>query len=238
VDKPYDLKDWAARTTRGRQIFNFRYRMRDRDVRGWRLLKNVLMPPAQRATETIYLWKRDDQDDRALVRISIAELDDWRSAQRRLQETLGNCMRPAIPHGTGKLALIGDVNVVARDPQSDAPAALLFTRGNICVSVNSVGEVNIDVSKIASGIDRALAEPPSGAAQQKQRSVVKAPKSVTARAKKRVSLIKALSKSVPADSWLKIIAEDGEVSKKGDSLVYESPESGKKRMGIYAMRVG
>jgi hypothetical protein len=115
---------------------------------------------------------------------------------------------------------------------------VLFTRGNICVSINSVGEVNIDVSRIASGIDRALADPPSDAEQQKRRSVVNAPRSVTARARQRVSLIKALSKSVPADSWLKIIAEDGEVSKKGDSLLYKSLASGRKRVGFYATRVG
>jgi len=233
---PYDLKAWADQTTRGRQVFNFRYRMRDRDIPGWTLLKVVAMPQAKRAVETVYLWRQNELGDRTLARVSIAELDSWRGAQSRLRETLGDCMRPAIPPGTGKLAQIGDVNLTARDPQSDVAAAVWFVRGNLRVSVASVGEVNIDVSEIAARIDRALAQAPSKAAAVKRRVAVTAPKTVIVRARQRVPLIKALSKSVPANSWLKIIVPDGDISKQDDSLVYVSPEGGKKQIGVYATR--
>ena len=73
-------------------------------------------------------------------------------------------MRTDIPRVTGKLAKLGDVVFVGRDPVTDIPAAITFTRGNVRVSVASVGGRNIDVLEIAAKMDHFLSDTPTKAA--------------------------------------------------------------------------
>jgi hypothetical protein len=232
-----DKLNEADQTTLGRRVFNYQYQMRGRDLRGWTLVKAVHIQQVTDAAETVYVWQAKDPADHALVRVEITERHTWRQAQRQLSETLTHCMRPAIPRGTGPLSSIGDVNFSSRDPESDAPAAILFARGNVCVSVNSVGDVAVDVSVVADSIDRALTKVAAKSDVDKRRRPARAPASVVAKTKQRVVLIETLSESVPEGAWLKVVAPDGELTRKADALIYSPAEGGNKRI-IYAMREG
>jgi hypothetical protein len=232
----YDVQEWAAATTRGRHVFNHNYRLLGGEFRGWELLKVVAMKTGQVPDEKVYLWSSKGDPGRDMVRVGIVERSVWRLAQERLRDELANSMRPDIPRGTGTSAKLGDVSFVSRDPQSDVPAAISFTRGNVCVLVNSVGERNVDVSELATRLDRLLNEPPAEAKVEKWRVRVRLPKAVVAKAEEAHVLIKNLEAAARRGEWLKIIAPDGELTRRDNALIYVSPKGGKRRINIFEFR--
>lgn len=236
MNASYDKEEWAATTTRGRQVFNFRCRLTGDEVKGWKLLKTVTMRQRRDIVEKVYLWVSKADPKEEIVRVSITERDNWRLAQESLYERLTQCMRPDIPKGTKELAQIGDVNFVSREPRTDSAGAIIFTRGNLCVSVSTAGEKNVDVSEIAASLDWRLNEPPTKAEAGKSWVRARVPKSVTIRARKPAILIDNLPKAAPRDAWLQVIVPDGELRRKRDALIYVSPEPGKKRVSAFAVR--
>jgi hypothetical protein len=232
----YNVEEWAARTSLGRRVFNYNYRMFGRELRGREMLKEVTMQEGPGVAENVYLWQGQRDQGEDLVRIGVAELDNWRSAQERLLQELTQSMRPEIPRGTGKLAKLGDVSFVARDPKSDIPAAISFTRGNVCVSVRSVGEKDVDVSDVAATLDRTLSEPPTKAALERGLARKRTPVAVDLKADEAYVLLENLPKAAPRGEWLKVIAPDGELGRTGDALVFVSPQGGKKRIATFAVK--
>ena len=190
----------------------------------------------RRLSEITYLWQNTDAPDRELVRVNVLETADWQAAQKHLLVILHHCMRPDLPRGTGKLAMLGDIEFVARAPRSDLPAAIQFVRGNIVISVNSVGSVTIDVSNMAAIIDLVLTEPPTSVPFLREWAKLELPKTVTAKRKGALPLVKDLT--TIGDRWLKVMTPDGELRRKGDSLVYITPQPGTKRVQIFSILIG
>jgi hypothetical protein len=234
MDTPYAVEEWADGATRN--VFNYNFRLLGGEFRGWELLKVVAMKTGQVPDEKVYLWKSKGDPGRDMVRVDIAERSDWRLAQERLRDELANSMRPDIPRATGTLAKLGDIIFVSRDPLSDVPAAISFTRGNVCVLVNSVGASNTDVSELAARLDGLLSKPPAKAEVKRRRVRVRAPKAVAVKAAKAHVLIKNLRAVVPRGEWFKIIAPDGELTRKGNALIYVSPQDGKRSISIFEFK--
>lgn len=228
----YDVKAWARETTTGRRLFNYNFHLVGRDVAEWELVKTVPMHRDDTLVETTYLWQRKSAPDR-LIRISVSELADWRAAQDRLLDLLNHAMRPDIPRGADKLAEIGDIQYVARATPSDIPGGIQFARGNVAVAVDSVGSVIVDVSGIAAGVDQQLVEPTS-ASPARAKSMKPSTQTVAGKAKVDVTVISDLR--TRAKEWIKVIAPDGELRRKGNTLVYTSPRAGRKSIKILAAR--
>ncbi len=231
----YDVEEWAAGTIRGRQVFNYNYGLSGKEIRGWKLLEVVTMQAGPDASEKVYLWQSNSDPDHALIRVDITERADWRLAQQSLHQSLLHSMRPDIPRGTKRLAQLGDINFVGREPQTDVVAGLSFTRGNVYVSVRSAGEKSVDVSGIAAYLDGALSEPPAPRELEKEKAQAITPKVVAVKTDEAYVLIKSLQKATPSGGWLKIIVFDGELSRKGDALLYVSDQGGKKRVEGFAI---
>src|SRR5688500_10960725 len=106
MDTSYDVEEWADETVRGRRIYNYHFRMDGGELRGWKLVKTVVLASGEGAEEKAYLWQSKAVPEEELVRIDIAELPDWQSAHKRLLESLNQCMRPAVPRGTNRLAAL------------------------------------------------------------------------------------------------------------------------------------
>jgi len=228
----YDKDEWAAGTTRGRQVFNFGYRLTGSEFKGWKLLKTVLMQDGRDLIEKVYLWASGSDPKHEMLRVSITERYYWKLAQETLHQYLMECMRPDIPKGAKNLAQLGDVNYVTREPRTNIAGAIVFTRGNVCVSVSNAGEKNVDVSEMAAVLERALSQPSAKAGKRQVR--VRIPEWVDVTARKPVVLVERLPEAVPRRGWLKIIVPDGELRRKGDALIYVSPEGGKKRVSAFA----
>jgi len=237
VQTPYKVEEWAAETSHGRRIFNAGFRLRGNELRGWRLLKSVPMETARGDGELAYVWQGLEAAGRELLRIGIAELPDWRLAQQRLLEELETSMRPEIPRGTGSLRRLGDLVFVAREPGSDLPAAITFARGNLCISVRSVGDRTVDVSHVAERLDQAISRPPTRTELARER--VEAQSLV--RTARELGEEREIIKSIVGASrggWLKIIASDGELRRQGASLIHVSAAAGPTRIETFLVRLG
>ena len=236
MESQYDIKAWAGETTVGRRIFNYNFRMLGREFSGWQLLKSVQMHKDRSLSEMTYLWQRKDAPEQQLVSVNVAELPDWRAAHRHLHRMLEHTMRPDLPRGNSSLLAVGDIEFVAREPQSDVPAAVQFTRGNLVVAVSSVGSVTVDVSETAAIVDKILSTPPTKVPSLRPLARLRAPRAVQARARVGASLVKNLKKI--GDTWLNVTVPDGEVKRSGDALVYLTPRPGKKSVQIVSVRTG
>lgn len=234
TESAYNLEEWGVATTTGRHIFNYNYRMTRTDLKGWELVNTVEAESEPGVTEKIYVWEKVGSKGQELARVCISEHDDWRTAQAQLRKHLLHSMRTNIPRGSGKLAALGDVNFVGQPNGSRVVAATFFTRGNVTVTVSSAGNKTVvDVSKIASMLDRSLSEPPE---QQKIKTGLAerlAPKSVKVKKQGTATVIEKLPEPVPRSGWLKIVAPDGELRREGDSVIYLSPQAGEKRIRQY-----
>jgi hypothetical protein len=194
------------------------------------------MQDNDRIREKVYLWQNKAAGEQELVRVGVIELEDWRQAQQQLNTVLRYCMRPEIPRGTGKLASLGDVSFVGREADSDIPAAIFFTRGNVCVTASSVGEKSVDVSEIALGLDHALNGLGEKRTLLKIRSLrSRAPihKAIKVKARETKTVMEYLPREAPEGVWLKVVAPDGELRRTGNALVYVSLKSGKKSIATY-----
>jgi hypothetical protein len=235
METQYDVKGWAEETSVGRRVFNYNFHMSGGELAGWQLVKTVPMHADRQVTETTYLWQSEDAPGRHVVRVNIAALANWRAAQKHLVTMLAHTMRPDLPRASGALAAVGDIEFVARMPETDVPAAVLFARGNIAVAVNSVGSVAVDVSDIAETVDRLLTESPAKLPPSVRRSATRlSPKVVDVKKKDGVMLVKSLRKT--GDLWLKVIASDGELHRKADALVYKSAQPGRRAVEIFSIR--
>jgi hypothetical protein len=230
----YDVTEWARQTTLGRRVFNYNYRMQGHELRGWELVKQTTMQEGPQVTERIYLWQRKGSGGRELIRIGVQELHDWRLALQQLKTQLDHSMRPEIPRGEGRTQ-IGDVSLAADAPKSRAVAAVSFARGNLCVVVASVGTKDVDVAGVAQQLDAAFTELPAKKSLKDPAQSLKR-KAVAAKANANTPLIERLSEAAPGAGWLKVIAPDGELSRDGDSLVYRTPEGGRKQIAIFTVR--
>jgi hypothetical protein len=237
MNTQYNSQEWAAETTRGRHLFNYNFRLLGREFKVWQLRKAEPMQEDAGGTEYVYLWQGQRDHEREMVRVTVKEQTSWRLAQKRLREQLNNCMRPDIPRGTGEYASLGDISFVSRDPQTGVPGAIFFTRGNVFLSVDSVGEGNIDVSEFAITLDRALSEPPARSARQKRPAGKHTAKMLKLKmGESRV--VTKLQKPAPDGPWLKVIAPDGELSRRGDALSFTSLQAGEKAIDIYVTNPG
>ncbi len=226
MEMSYNLEEWAAATTRGRHIFNYNYHMWGNEIRGWELVKSVTMGNPVALRQTVYMWERKRNREQEIVRIDVVELDNWRNAQYQLLDQLRHSMRPDIPQGSGRLGKIGDVNFLAEE--SDVVAALSFSRGNMTVSIISVGNKPVNVSTIASRIDQDFNEPPKDEDVKRQLVELVAMPAVQVEKDVRTTLIETLPEPVARSGWLKIIAPDGELRRENNTIVYVSDQAGEK----------
>lgn len=237
MESQYDPKEWANRTARGRHIFNAGFRLVGTDLRGWRLIKTVPMETSRGEGEFAFIWSRGEPK-RFMVRVSTAELPNWRAAHRRLLEDLRASMRSDIPEGTGELAALGDVSYVGRDPETDTPASISFTRGNVHVTVRSVGDQTVGVGDIALRIDRMLNERPRKAQVRSQRTRAASIKVGERQARRPYRVVRNLPRTVGRDGWLQLIAPDGELRRDGNAIIYTAGKPGPKILESFLRRRG
>jgi len=230
----YNAEEWARKTIEGRQVYNYNYTLSGKEIKDWHLIKVVDLNESKEQVARAYIFETPDNPKKEMMRVDITETYSWRSAQANLYKHLTESMRREIPHGTKELSKVGDVNFVGRAPESDIPVFISFTKGNLFISINSVGDKDINVSSIAIIVDEILGEIPTKSKIAKQKIRVLKPTQVVLKANKETVLIKSLKKAAPRGAWVKIIVSDGELSRRGDTLIYVSDKEGKKQVNIFS----
>ena len=236
MDSRYDLSEWAERTNLGRRILNIGYRLVSSDLKGWKLIKTVPMETNRSEGELAYVWVGNDDPDRSMIRVATAEFPDWGAAHERLLEDLRASMRSDIPPGTGELAALGDVNYVARDPETDVPASISFTRGNVMVTVRSVGDRTVAVGDVAVRIDRSLSRRPRRRQETRGQGKTVSITIGVRRAQDSHVLFKSLDLAAPRGSWLQIIAPEGELRRENEAVIYTADSPGEMTIETFLRR--
>ena len=231
----YDTEQWAAEVIEGRRIFNAGFRMLPDDLPDWEFVKSVPIETSREDSELVHMWQRGD--GRELLRIQVAELADWNQALERLREDLQMSMRSDIPRATGALGKLGDIAFGARTPETDVPAAVTFVRGNIFVSVRSVGDRAADASPVAVWLDEALSIPPRRGAPKGKQGTRRSIEAKPRKAGQEQIIVESVADAT-AEGWLKVLAADGELRRRGDSLIYVSGSAKPTRVELFTRRSG
>jgi hypothetical protein len=234
MNATYDPARWATETKLGRRLFNFNFRLTGEEMRGWELVNVTSAEPQSGAPERIYLFQRSKAARETLLRVDIVERENWRGAQERLQTTLLHCMHPELPRGKGDLSRTGDVCYVGEQTKAEPASSAFFTRGNLFVSVTSVGEAPVDVVPLAKKLDDLLSDIPKqakGATAAKERSPHVQLKDVIAG--EAVAVVESLEAVKAEGEWLKVVAPDGELRRENDKLVYVPEQGGTKSVSRY-----
>jgi hypothetical protein len=200
---------------------------------GWQLVKTTVMPHEQGVEEKIYLWEPKKDPDVRKVRISVIESAYWRHAQQHLATQLEHCMNSDMPRGKGKSGGIGDIQFLGQVLKTTSVSQVFFTRGNLRISVQSVGRKPVDVTIIAKKLDERLVKPPS--ASEKKRGVVAAKKPVRLKVKERemTTVLDKLPAPRPGAGMTRVILDDGELRREGDVLFCVSEIAGLKKAEIF-----
>jgi hypothetical protein len=93
----------------------------------------------------------------------------------------------------------------------------------------------VNCTDSADTVDRLVTEPPTMVPSLRTRAKLQLPKTVLVKGKKGAPLVKHLKKV--GDGWLKVIIPDGEL-RRGNTLVYITPQPGKKTVQIFSIRTG
>lgn len=233
MNEAYDTSEWAVETTLGRRIFNANFRLGAGVLRGWELVNSVAVEQGAGVTERVTIWRKSGARRETLVRVGVIEHDSWSAAQQGLHDALIHCMRPDIPRGKGGLARTGDVSFAASAGKAKGAASVFFSRGNVVVSLASVGEAPVDVAAFAKKVDLALRTPPKAAELKRGLAEHRSPRSYDVKRRRPVTVIESLPQVLAAGGWVKVIAPDGELRREDDHLVYVAEGAGRKRVGHY-----
>lgn len=228
MESNYDQKAWEQETELGRRLYIHNFGMNGTEFAGWELVNTPVASHAPNGSETVYMWNREAGKGEDLVQVRIIESSCWRNALQIHHDQLMQSMRTDIPRGKGKTAGIGDIQHVGQTA-TDETTAMIFTRGNLQISVTSVGLNPVDVTTLAETLDNKLTKTSTKSEGKKQAATRQKPLKVTVNKKEKTVLIDPLPESTPESGWMRILTTDGEIRKEGNTL-YLVDEQGGDRM--------
>jgi hypothetical protein len=231
MQSTYDQNAWEQDTKLGRRLYIHNFGLKGTEFAGWELVKTSLGETSEEMSEKTYIFKHKKSKDEVLVQVRVVESSYWRNALSHLNEQLMQCMRPDIPRGKAKMAKIGDVQHVGETPNKET-AAIFFTRGNLQISVSSVGMKPVDVTAFARSLDNRLTKPPTKSEEDKALATRKKPLKIKAKKRAMTVLIDALDEPVPRSGWTKVLVADGEVRKEGETLFLVDDRGGDRTVEI------
>jgi hypothetical protein len=104
--------------------------------------------------------------------------------------------------------------------------AVIFTRGNLQMSVSSVGLNTVDVTPLAKALDNRLTKPPTKTDEKKMVAKRQKPLKVKAKKREMTALIDTLPEPTPKSGWTRVLAAEGEIRKEGDTLYIVDEKGG------------
>lgn len=232
MDSGYDTKKWAAKTDLGKRLFIYNYNMFGNEFSDWELVNSVTTEIEPTVSQKIYIWKNTKTKDEQLLHVSIVERSYWQHAQLHLKNELKHCMRPDMPKGKGKTTSIGDIRYIGDLPDSNQVTAMFFSRGNLQITIRSVGKSSVDVVKFAKSMDGRFVKPPTKADEKSGFAKKIKPEKITAKKQVKTVVVDKLSEPLPRSGWLRVMSEDGELRRDGDTIKCIYEKGGKKKIEL------
>ena len=231
MESKYDQKAWEQETKLGRRLYIYNFGMKGTEFTGWELVKISVSSHSSDGSEKVYMWKRKTSKGEELVQVRVIESNYWRDALQYHHDQLMHSMRPDIPRGKGKTAVIGDIQHVGQTPTNET-TAIIFTRGNLQISVSSVGLNPVDVTPLAKSLDNRLTKPPTKTDEKKLVATRQKPLKVKVNKKEMTVLIETLPEPTPKSGWTRVMATEGEIRKENDTLYLVDEKGGDRSVEI------
>ena len=225
METQYNQKAWERETKLGRRLYIHNFGMNGKEFAGWELVKTSVANHSPDGSEKVYIWKRKASKLEELVQVRVIESSYWRNALQYHHDQLLHSMRPDIPRGKGKTASIGDIQHVGQTPTNET-TVMIFTRGNLQISVSSVGLNPVDITTLAKALDNKLTKSPTKTDEKKLRATRQKPLKVKAKKKEMTALIDTLPEPTPKSGWTRVLASEGEILKEGDTLYIVDDQGG------------
>lgn len=231
MESKYDQKAWEQETKLGRRLYIHNFGMNGTEFGGWELVKISVASRAPDESEKIFMWKRKAGKREELIQVRVIESSYWRHALQYHHDQLMHSMRPDIPRGKGETAAIGDIQHVGQAPTNET-TAVIFTRGNLQISISSAGLTPVEVTSFAKALDNRLTKPPTKTDEKKLVASRQKPLKVKAKKKEMTILIDKLPAPTPKSGWTRVLATDGEIRKEGDTLFILDEQGGDRTVEI------
>ncbi|MFZ0132917.1 MAG: hypothetical protein WAK95_10280 [Desulfobacterales bacterium] len=230
MESNYDQKAWEQETELGRRLYIHNFGMNGTEFDGWELVKGSVAN-APNGTEKVYMWNRNESKGEDLVQVRVIESSCWRNALQIHHDQLMQSIRTDIPRGKGKTAGIGDIQHVGQTPTSET-TAMIFTRGNLQISVTSIGLNPVDVTTLAETLDNKLTKPPTKGDEKKQAATRQKPLKMTVNKKEMTVLIDPLPEPTPESGWTRVLTTGGEIRKEGNTLFILDEQGGDRMVEV------
>ena len=231
MESKYNQKAWEQETELGRRLYIHNFGMKGMEFAGWELVNTSFVSHSPDESEKVYMWKRKASKGEGLVQVRVIETNNWRNALQYHHGQLMQSMRSDIPRGKGKTAGIGDIQHVGQAPTNDI-AVVIFTRGNLQISVSSVGLNPVDVTPLAKALDNRLTKAPTKTDEKKLAATRQKPLKVKTKKKEMTVIIDTLPEPTPSSGWTRVLAADGEIRKEGDTLYLVDEQGGDRTVEI------
>lgn len=139
---------------------------------------------------------------------------------------------PNIVAGATALAGVESSEGPLKETGGTLAASLVFSLGNVTITISSVGDKTADVSAIALHLDHTRGETSfkeelkAGKAERLTKDALKV------KMGQKSTFIECLPER-ETTGWHKLIAPDGEIKREDDAIVYASPSAGEKKIERY-----
>lgn len=92
-----------------------------------------------------------------LILVDVIETPSLSDSHEAVIDFISECQAPHLPEGKSRGIDVGDISFLSHD---EPISSILFARGNLVLSVRSVGSVDVAVDEFAQNVDYYLSEKP------------------------------------------------------------------------------
>lgn len=228
IKTAHGFEEWAGRTTLPVNLFIRHFFVSDAMLEGWRLLRAtpIQLPGAPPLVQS--LWAPEAGPAEALLRLDVYECDSRRAAHELLIRLIGEFQSSVVTRRdeTG----VGDVNFT---PLGEG--GVVFSRGNLVLSLGRAGTAPLPVMEIAREVDERLTERPEGGAPRAGATARAAPASVATDDSAGPRVLRVENAPEQRPMYQKIFSASGDLRVEGDELIYEPTRAGPPEIEVYSI---
>jgi hypothetical protein len=228
IKTAHGFEEWAGRTTLPVNLFIRHFFISESILEGWRLLRAtpIQIPGSPQLVQS--LWVPEAGPAEALLRLDVYECDSRRAAHELLIRLIGEFQSSVVTRRDE--VGIGDVNFT---PLGEG--GVVFSRGNLVLSLGRAGTAPLPVMEIAKLVDERLTERPEGAAPRARPTARAVTASLEAGESAGPRVLRVEPSPEDQPKYQKIFSASGDVRVEGDQLIYEPTRAGPPEIEVFSI---
>ncbi len=163
IKESYGFDSWAGSISGEEHEFIWNFFMNGRESPGWNLAESMDYGVEKERNMTRYLWKKEkeekekEKEKEMLILVDVIETPSLLDSHEAVIDFISECQAPHLPEGKSHGIDVGDISFLSH---GEPISSILFARGNLALSVRSVGSVDVAVDEFAQNVDYYLSEKP------------------------------------------------------------------------------